>query len=472
MPNELKLFNLKETPREELVKEYANVFEQYNVPKEKQPLMAHVLQLQLKEMKDRMEHLSEKNVTGDVSTYDKLLIPMIVRGYMNVIANELFGVWPMAADTGKFFYMTNHYTNDATNSVKPAVGQILVIDATGLAAIQALTAGGVGQPISDDDGVTAGTVRYVEATTSSIFVEITAGTAFGAGGFDDTGTYAADAGQIVRTFTTEQGMHVFDNYSTFASIALGEAAGNNIKEVELKVDSANVTAESHKIKSRYTWELLRRLKDYHKIEGEKVIDGIGAQSFAQELNRRSLVEIKTACTTGGQSTFNYTSADGLWELQKYKNMIAAINRKSAEILQANHIGLGNYLIIDPKTWASLDSYGYIDTSMLAGKMADPMVNPFVGVLLNRYRVYVNPWEYDTVICMGYKDFSGAPDSETKAGKFFCPYIPIDIKQTMEQETGQPVKFFWSMYAFADHPLAATSGSNDFFRRINVTNLPT
>jgi len=104
-------------------------------------------------------------------------------------------------------------------------------------------------------------------------------------------------------------------------------------------------------------------------------------------------------------------------------------------------------------------------------MANIMMNPFGGILNGVFRVYVNVFETSTVIDMGCKDFSGGPAAETKAGGFFCPYLTFAEYETIKDETGQPVSFFESFYAFKNHPMAASSGNNDFFRRIVISNLP-
>jgi len=461
---EVKLLDLTECSTDELVSEYVEFLDENKVPEEKRAFIAHMIELQKNELNSKYQFLGERATTGNVATYDKLLIPMITRGYMNVAAQEIFGVWPMTADSGKFFYMSNHYTGSAADEVAVGSGKILIVaDSSAFA---------VNDSIASTGDAATGTIKYKETHDHALFVEVATGTFAVGDSIDDAASYVGEETTITRILPADLAMHVFTELSKFDSMALGEAAGTGIKEVELKIDSETVDAENHKIKSRYTWELLRRLTEYHKLNGEKIIDGIGAQAFAQEINRRSFVKVKTAATSGGATAWNYDAQDGRWELERYKNLIATINRRSADILMANHIGLGNYIVIDPITWAALDTFGYIDTSMLPGKFADPMVQPFVGVLLGRYKVYVNPWEWSNTINMGMKDFGGTPDAETKAGIFYCPYIPIDIKQTMEQETGQPVKFFWSSYAFKDHPMYNTSGTNDFFRRISISNLPT
>lgn len=459
--------DLSKIPVETLIENYSEVLDKYKVPTEKRGFIAHMLELQVSEMKEKSQWLSERGTTSDVATVDKVIIPMITRGYKNVIANDLFGVWPMASDTGKFFFMTNNIVGDGQGDsgnthAEPGDGQILVLsDASSFA---------VGDAVENSGSTAKGYVIYKEDNT--IFIKKTL-SAFAVGdAVDDATPYSATAATVSAIWPASVAPYVFREYSKFASIAAGEAASTTIKEVELKISSDTVTAENHKIKSRYTWEELRRLKDYHNMEGDKIINGLGAQYFAQELNRRALYEIKSSATTGGQSTWNYSTADGRYSLEKIKNLLTSINVKSAELLRVNHIGLGNYLVMDLETWAAIDSLGYIDKSGISvNGVADVMNNPYVGVLLGRYKVYVDVWETSNIVNIGMKDFSGGPQAETKAGKFFCPYIPIDIKSTIEDASGQPVKFFWSMYAFKDHPFAATVGSNDFFRRIDVANLP-
>ncbi len=86
-------------------------------------------------------------------------------------------------------------------------------------------------------------------------------------------------------WNSEMGMTLLADYGKFASLTLGEAASTNMEEVELKIDSFEVAALPHKIKSRYTRELLRRLNDYHGLNGRRLISSLGADALAGGINK-------------------------------------------------------------------------------------------------------------------------------------------------------------------------------------------
>ena len=142
-------------------------------------------------------------------------------------------------------------------------------------------------------------------------------------------------------------------------------------------------------------------------------------------------------------------------------------------MQVNQIIGGTYIIVNPVVYASLLASGFMDTRKVPNGYANAYVNPYVGDLAGYFRVYVNVWERENVILMGAKDFSGTLEAQTKAGAFFCPYLTFGEVSTIRDANGQPVSFFESFYDFVSHPMSqlVSVTGNDFFRKINVTNLP-
>ena len=59
---------LNSIPREELVETYADVLNKYKVPQDKRAFIAHMIELQTREMTDKARYLGEKNTTSDVAT--------------------------------------------------------------------------------------------------------------------------------------------------------------------------------------------------------------------------------------------------------------------------------------------------------------------------------------------------------------------------------------------------------------------
>ena len=442
----------------ELVNEWKPVLDKYNIAENKREYIAPLIAGQC-DGKTCDEVLNEMNQSGDVAQWNSVVIPMISRAFPGVIGPEIFGFQPIDTPSGLIFYMTRHYTNDSANVAKPATTVALTLaDATAFA---------VGDGIANTGSAATGVVRHKDG--NNILVSDVTGTFAVADNVDDANPFVATATTVSAVYTSEIAYQVvFSNYNDFASVALAEAATTGMKEVELRIQSAAVTVTDHQIKVKWTRQMEYDLRKLHGKDAEAILSNAAAQEFALSLNKKMLDLLKTSAALGGTTAWNYTSADGRWEVEKYQNLMATINRVSAAMLVDNHMGLGNFLIIDPVTFASLDTMGLVDKSGVAGGIPDPMLNPFSGTLLGRYRVYQDIFETNNRIYMGYKDFSGNPEAELKAGYFLSVYKAIDSIKLVGEENGHPRKIFESRYAITANPF----GADKFYRQINVQNLPT
>jgi len=463
----------------ELINEWKPVMEKYGVIESKQGQMACILagtcngrtaeevieelkKVAIENEKKTPSQLAEANVSGDVAQWTSVAIPMITRAIPGVIGPEIFGFQPTSTPNALIFYMTRHYTNDSANAAKPASSKILVLsDASAFA---------VGDACTGQSSGATGIVRYKEGNT--ILVGTITGTFTTTENLDDANPFSATAATLSAQYDTEVAHKVaFADYNAYASVALAEAATTTMKEVELKIASVSVTVGDHQIKVKWTRQMEYDLRMVHGKDAEAILSNAAAQEFAHALNQKMLSLVRTSAVAGGNTNFNYTSADGRWEVEKYQNLLAAINRVSAQILVDNKFGEGNFLIMDPVMYASLDTMGLIDKSMLPGGMNNAVVSPFCGVLLGRYRVYVDIFQAGSTsaryIYIGFKDFSNAPDAEMKAGYFLSIYKAIDSIKVRGEDDGHPRKIFESRYALTANPF----GAENFFRMITVSNFP-
>ena len=404
--------------------------------------------------------------TADINVIAKLMMPIITRGFGQTSAIEICGTWPLKQDQGRIPYMRHYYTNDQANPLTTPedgtsgqnVGIGLVVGNGALFA--------VGNPIINGAGAT-GVVRYIEG--NSLFVELTAG-AFAVG--DNVSVAGGADTPVFESWSSEVAHNVFAQYPRFATIYQGEIAVTDIKEAQIGLDLMNVQADSHKLRIRYTFEFVHRMRDYYNADGEALLENTASLVFSQGLNKDVFNRAFTAGTVGGTSGWDYVAdSDGRFEEEKIKGMMTMLNFRSADLLNSNFMLDGSFLIVDPIILAFFNSYGYVDTSMLPGGMAQPMKNAFCGILNGKFRLYCNPWLRSRTIIVGCKDFSGDSDAETRAGIFFHPYRALDSIQTIQDQTGQPVKYYTSFYGFTNHPFSATVSGNDFFRRVNITSLP-
>jgi hypothetical protein len=101
---------------------------------------------------------------------------------------------------------------------------------------------------------------------------------------------------------------------------------------------------------------------------------------------------------------------------------------------------------------------------------------FVGTLLNKYKVYVDP--YSTVgadyAVVGYKG-----NVAYDAGLFYCPYVPLQMVRAIDPNTYQPKIGFKTRYGLVANPFAEgtsqglgriAANTNLWYRKMIVTNL--
>lgn len=476
MSKKVNLLEKTADERVELLSE-AGVFEANEVTdKQKQKILSYMLAVNENDVVEGtgvdLDNLQETagNTTADVNVLARMMNPIIMRGFGQSSAIEICGTWPMKQDQGRIAYMRNFYTNDQADPLTTPsdaisgqnVGIAVVVDNSAPFA--------VADGVTSESGAT-GTIRYIESNT--LLIEWTNATTFDIGDGLEIGAWTNNPdADITEVFSSEITHNVFGRYAEFASIYAGEIATTTIKECEIGVDLMNVNADSHKMRMRYTNEFTHRLRDYYGLDADTLTDSCATLAFRQGLNRNVFDRCFDLGTAGGLHGWDYIDdSDGRWEEEKIKTLMTFLNFRSTDILSANFMVQGSFIIVSPLMYSFFVSYGYLDTSVLPGGMAQPMKNAFVGILNGTLRVYVNPWLRGANIVMGSKDFSGEDASETRAGLFFHPYLGLDVVKTIQDQSGQPVKFFTSFFGFTSHPFSDTVGANDFFRRAVVTRLP-
>jgi hypothetical protein len=439
---------------EEHIEDFKVTLEESKIPQEKRGVMAQILGSQV-------ALLEERTVTGEVAGYDKFLFKLVERGYPAVIGLDIFGVQMLEGPTGMIFSLWRAYGGDdnAPTGVKKSNGVIMIVSvgtdfATQNTAIVGETSGAVGA------------VVYAEGT--KLLVKVTSGTFVEGENVDDAAVYSSPSASISYVTDNVQGYkQVFTDYAAFSTVYAGEIASANIKQITINIEKITVTAETKKLKAKYSEEMRQDLQKLHKKDAAEIFSGIASQEFALELNQDMLSQMKTAAATGGIIPWDYSTATGLSQKQKVESLLATLSRESGNVARASMMGFANWIVTDVETFGTLDIFGFIDRSMLPNKILDPTLNAFMGVLVGRWRVFVDLFEDDNVIYLGYKDMSGRPEAEWKAPFYFCPYIPVESIEVRDPDSGQPNIIFGTRYAIQENPY----GAENFLRKITVNNLP-
>jgi hypothetical protein len=408
----------------------------------------------------RRNMLEEETITGDISKYDPVLLPIIRRGLASLIGPEIFGMQPMTAPTGLLFCMRSIFQNDSVNPVKRSNSKVLILaDGSGFDASTDISTDGTGAGI--------GVVRYREDNT--ILVEVTSGSFAVGDNVDDANPFVTGVTTVSKVYDNEaQYRFQFADYAKFASVAAAEQAGTTQKEMGFVVDRTSVTAESFKMKAKYTDELAQDLKSVHGLDAESELTRILGDEVSMEQNRKFINYLIERAKVGGSTTWNHASisyggdADGRWALEKTFSFYQYINTIANNIAKTILRGRGNFLVVSLDVASVLEASKFWTSSLKSTEDIMDVnlgMSAFIGTLGRKYKVYVDLYAEEDYIVVGYK---GA--SEWDAGIYYAPYVPIYVKKTIDPENGQPRLFFHTRYGLADNPF----GSENYYRYIKVT----
>jgi hypothetical protein len=366
------------------------------------------------------------DASGPVSGYDPILISLVRRAMPNLIAYDICGVQPMTGPTGLIFAMRSKYNKMAGNTSSEAF--------------------------------------YTEANTA----------------FSGTGTHGGETGDAYGSVNYGTGM------TTATAEALGDAAGNQFKEMAFSIEKVAVEAKSRALKAEYTTELAQDLKAIHGLDAESELANILSSEILVEINREVVRTIYTSAVTGAAGTANAgifdldVDANGRWSVEKFKGLMFQIEREANQIAKDTRRGKGNIVICSSDVASALQMAGVLDYAPALNSnnlQVDDTGNTFAGVLNGRFRVYIDPYAGSNYLVVGYK---GA--STFDAGLFYCPYVPLQMVRAIGQDTFQPKIGFKTRYGMVANPFARGNDSSDpalgvianntnkYYRRVTVQNL--
>ena len=130
--------------------------------------------------------------------------------------------------------------------------------------------------------------------------------------------------------------------------------------------------------------------------------------------------------------------------------------------------------------SALTMAGVLDytPALNANLNVDDTGNTFAGVLLGKYRVYIDPYSANVAAnqyyVVGYKG-----SSPYDAGLFYCPYVPLQMVRAVGENTFQPKIGFKTRYGLVANPFAEGTdqglgrlkvNQNRYYRRVQIKNL--
>ncbi len=229
------------------------------------------------------------------------------------------------------------------------------------------------------------------------------------------------------------------------SYAWGLENNVNIPEIDIKVDSAAITANTKKLKAKWTPELQQDINAYHNLDAEVELTGILSEQIALEIDQEILEDLikgakagtyywsrkpgKFVERTGAQggrsvngSLFpDFTGTVSEW----YETLLETVNDVSAQIHRKTLRGGANFLVTSPEVANVMEfTSGYrADTTADENKGTAGTVK--VGQISKKWDIYVDPYFPRNLVLVGRKG-----NSFLESGYVYAPYVPLQVTPTI------------------------------------------
>jgi hypothetical protein len=376
--------------------------------------------------------------TANAANFDPVIVGLLRRAMPKLIAYDFCGVQPMTMPTGLIFAARNRYTNASG-------AEALFNEADhGFSTGAALNANQGTNPVDSTNG---------NAPWDSSAVAVTTGVATAAG--EDFG------------------------------------GATTLNQMTFTIEKQTVTAVERGLQAGYTVELAQDLKAVHGLDAEAELSNLLSNQIIAEMNREVVRTMYKVAVAGAQTntatagTFDLdVDANGRWSVERFKGLLFQIEREANRVAQRTRMGRGNVIMCSSDVASALAMTGKLDVGNLSaseGLVVDDTGATFVGVLNNKYKVFIDPYmangDANQFVVVGYKG-----KDLGQAGMFYCPYVPLTKHHAIDPATFQPKIAFKTRYALAGNPLngynytnpsnafGLAANSNEFFRMFRVQNI--
>ena len=264
------------------------------------------------------------------------------------------------------------------------------------------------------------------------------------------GTRTATELSTVMSASTPVHFTLVDNF-TGTGAALGGVVGtqlwgleNNISipEIDIKVDAVSITADTKKLKAKWTPELQQDINAYHNLDAEVELTSILSEQIALEIDQEILNDLivqasagtyywsrkpgkfvnRTQGGTTNQTLYpDFTGTVSEW----YETLLETVNDVSAVIHRKTLRGGANFLVTSPEIANIMEfTSGFrADTTADENKGAAGAVK--VGQISKKWDIYVDPYFPRNLVLVGRKG-----NSFLESGYVYAPYVPLQVTPTI------------------------------------------
>jgi len=216
-----------------------------------------------------------------------------------------------------------------------------------------------------------------------------------------------------------------------------------IPEIDIKVDSIAVTAQTKKLKAKWTPELGQDLNAYHNLDAEVELTSILSEQIALEIDREILADLVNGATA---ATYYWARSPGMFldrttgvevgassaapdftgtVSEWYETLVETINDVSAQIHRKTLRGGANFLVVSPEVANILEFTAGFRASVTADDETGTVGAVKVGSLSKKFDVIVDPYFLRNVVLVGRRG-----SSFLESGYVYAPYVPLQTTPTI------------------------------------------
>ena len=284
--------------------------------------------------------------------------------------------------------------------------------------------------VGNTDGGTAGVGNFASESAASFILtypKLAAAAAAGAEGVGST--------LVIPSFESD----------------FGSDPNPQIPEIDIKIESIAVTAQTRKLRARWSPELAQDLNAYHSLDAEVELTQILSEQIALEIDREILNDL---LVEAAGANFFWSRAPGKFVNKRsgtaqnlastlstgpqftgtvrewYETLVETIIDVANEIHRKTLRGSANFIVVSPevatifeasvlyKPSIKIDGQGQVSAPFSIGAEA-------IGSLSNRFTVYKDPYFPRNKVLVGYKG-----GSYLESGYVYAPYVPLIVTPTI------------------------------------------
>lgn len=218
---------------------------------------------------------------------------------------------------------------------------------------------------------------------------------------------------------------------------------SDIPEIDIKVDSTAITAQTKKLKAKWSPELGQDLNAYHNLDAEVELTSILSEQIALEIDREIIADLVNGATA---ATYYWSRSPGLFVNREtgaelgaasaapdftgtvsewYETLIETINDVSAQIHRKTLRGGANYVVVSPEVANVLEFTAGFRANVTADADKGEIGAVKVGSLSRKFDVIVDPYFPRGIVLVGRRG-----SSFLESGYVYAPYVPLQVTPTI------------------------------------------